>query len=212
MENIVLNAEKRVATEKVAYLRANKSVPGVVYGRKQENISLKMNASDLLRVHRKAWESHIVELHIEGETIDVLIHEVQKEPVSGDIIHIDFYAFVRWEKVTAKITIDFVWSSQAVKEWAILNENVKEIEVTCLPRDLVDSFEVDLSLLKKSEDVIRLSDLNIDTEKYEVLHLHPEEAIAIAAKAKVEVEPEDNTETATEESSENEEKSDTPPA
>lgn len=198
MAKLVLNAEKRNTADKTKVLRANRIIPGVVYGKTQESIAIQMDASDLLRIFRKAGESSIINLKIKGikEEIEVLFHDSQFEPVSGEFMHVDFYALTRWEKLTTKIHLNFIGNSEAIKEGAILSENVKEIEVSCLPKDLVSSFDVDLSLLKKEEDVIRLSDLAIDTTKFEVLHLHSEDAIAVANKAKVEVisneAPEDN--------------------
>ena len=198
MAKLVLNAEKRNTADKTKVLRANRIIPGVVYGKTQESLAIQMDASDLLRMHRKAGESSIINLKVKGikEEIEVLFHDSQFEPVSGEFMHVDFYALTRWEKLTTKIHLNFIGSSEAVKEGAILSENVREIEVSCLPKDLVSEFDVDLSLLKKEEDVIRLSDLGIDTTKFEVLHLHSEDAIAVANKAKVEVisdeAPEDN--------------------
>ncbi len=189
MKDLVLKAQKRTSEENSRDLRATRIVPAVVYGKTQEAISLKIDASDLLRMYRTAWESHIILLDVEGEKekIEVLIHDSQKEPVSGEFIHMDFFALTRGEKLTTKISLNFINDSAAVKAGALLNENVKEIEVSCLPRDLVDSFEVDLSQLKEIEDVIRLSDLGIDTEKFDVHNLHDEDAIVVAGKpAKIE--------------------------
>ncbi|MDQ7009518.1 MAG: 50S ribosomal protein L25 [Candidatus Gracilibacteria bacterium] len=198
MTKLVLNAEKRNLAEKTKVLRVNRIIPGVVYGRTQESISIQMDASELLRTFRISGESSIVNLKIKGlkEEIEVLFHDSQFEPVSGDFTHVDFYALTRGQKLTTKIHLNFIGNSEAIKEGAVLSENVKEIEVSCLPKDLIKEFDVDLSLLKKEEDVIRLSDLNIDTSKYDIHNLHADDAIAVANKAKVEVisdeAPEDN--------------------
>lgn len=184
MKDLVLKAQKRTSEENSRDLRANRVIPAVVYGKKQEPISLKIDASDLLRMYRTAWESHIILLEVEGEKekIEVLIHDFQKEPVSGEFIHMDFYALTRGEKLTTKISLNFINDSAAVQAGALLNENVKEIEVSCLPSDLVDAFDVDLSQLKEMDDVVRLSDLNIDATKYDVHNLHAEDAIVVASK------------------------------
>ena len=189
MAKLLLNAEKRNTADKTKVLRANRIVPGVVYGKTQESISIQFDASDLLRMHRKAGESQIINLKVKGikEEIEVLFHATQSEPVSGEFIHVDFYALTRGEKLTTKISLNFIGDSEAIKEGCVLSENVKELEVSCLPKDLVESFDVDLSILKEAEDVIRLSDLGIDTEKYDIAHLHAEDAIAVANKPKTEV-------------------------
>jgi len=187
MEILTLNAELRGSDEKLRELRASRVIPAVVYGKTQKSLSIKLDATDLLRAYRQVWESTIINLNVDGEVIEVLIHDYQKEPVSGEFTHVDFYALTRGEKLTTKIQLNFIWNSEALKEGAVLSENIKELEVSCLPKDLVSAFDVDLSLLKNQEDVIKLSDLGIDTEKYEIHHLHADDAIAVANKAKVEV-------------------------
>jgi len=184
MKDLVLKADKRTSEENSRDLRANRIVPAVVYGKTQKALSIKIDASDLLRMYRIAGESHIIVLDIKGEKekIEVLVHQYQREPVSGEFIHMDFYALTRGEKLTTKISLNFIGNSAAVKAGALLNENVKEIEVSCMPRDLVDGFDVDLSALKEMDDVIRLSDLNIDSEKYDIHNLHADDAIAVASK------------------------------
>ena len=95
MEKIVLKSQRRDASEEARAVRAAKEVPAVVYGHKQEAISIKMGSSDVLRAYRVAKENHIVSLELDGKKIDVLFHEVQKAPVSGAIIHVDFYAITK---------------------------------------------------------------------------------------------------------------------
>lgn len=169
MENLVLNTEIRTTEEKLSEVRTSSMVPAVVYGKNQEPLLIKINYSDFLRTFREAGESQLINLKVGKDTIEVLIHEIQREPISGDFLHIDFFAVTRWVKLTTKIALNFVWESQAVKEWALLEEQLKEIEVKVLPKNLVESFDVDLSLLKEMGDSIKVSELIIDTEKFEVL-------------------------------------------
>ncbi len=186
MEKIVLKSQRREASEEVKAIRAAKGVPAIVYGQKQEAISIKLGSSDVLRTFRVAGKNHIVTLDVDGKQLDVLFHEVQKAPVSGDIIHIDFYAITKWEKVHTNIPLVFVGVSKAkVEEAAIIEEVLKQVEVKCLPNDLVDAFEVDLSKLAAIGDNIKVSDINISS-KYEVL-TSQDEVVAIATKPKEEV-------------------------
>lgn len=197
MEKVVLNSQKRGADECVKTLRASKNVPAVVYGHKQEAVSVKLGASDVLRAYRVAGENHVVELVIDGKKMDVLFHEVQKAPVSGDIIHVDFYAITKGEKVHTHIPLVFVGVSKAkTEESAIIEELVKQLEVKCMPADLVDAIEVDLGLLEKTGDNIKVSDLKVSS-KIEVLD-SKDEVIVIAAKSKAE-KTEEATETTAEE-------------
>jgi len=169
MENLNLNVQVRTTEEILSELRASKMVPAVVYGKNQEPILLKIDNSDFLKTFRKSGESHIINLKTGKDEIEVLVHEIQRKPVSGDFLHVDFYAITRGEKVHTKIALNFTWTSQAVKEWAILDEHIKEVEVKVLPRNLVDSFEIDLSRLKEIGDSIKLSEIGIDTEKFDIL-------------------------------------------
>lgn len=183
MEKLVLNAQKRDSGENVRDLRQSKVIPAVVYGHKQETISIKLDNSELLRVYRKAWENHVVELDLDGTKIDVLFHEVQKNPVTEDFWHIDFYAVTKWEKVHTHIPLTFVWTPKAKTEHgAIIEDLVKNLEVKCLATDLVDSIEIDLTKLVNIWDTIRVSDLTV--KNIEILNA-TDEVLVVAWKPKV---------------------------
>lgn len=169
MENINLNADIRTTEEKLSEVRSSKMVPAIVYGKHQEAILLKMDNSEFLRTFRKAWESHIINLKAGKDEMEVLVHDIQREPVSGDFLHIDFYAITRGEKVTTKVSLLFIGESKAIKEWAILEEHIKEIEIKVLPKDLIDNIEVDLSKLEEIGDSIKISELNINAEKIKIV-------------------------------------------
>jgi len=108
MENINLNADIRTTEEKLSEVRSSKMIPAIVYGKHQESLLLKMDNSDFLRAFRKAGESHIINLKAGKENIEVLIHDIQREPVSGEFLHIDFYAITRGEKVHTNINLEFI--------------------------------------------------------------------------------------------------------
>lgn len=185
MEKLILKSEIRTNEENLKSLRASKIVPAIVYWHRQEPIKLKIDNSDLLRAYRAAWTNHIISLDVEWKKIDVLVHEVQRAPISWDFLHIDFYAITKWEKVHTQIPLVFVWTSKAsVEEWAIIEELLKEVEVKCLPTDLVDNFEVDLSVLEQIWDSIKVSDLKVSS-KIEILNW-ADDTIVIASKPKVE--------------------------
>jgi len=82
MEKLELNAELRGSEEKLRELRVSRVIPAVVYGGNQESLSIKVDATDLLRTFRKAGESTIITLKVDGKDIDVLFHDTQKEPLS----------------------------------------------------------------------------------------------------------------------------------
>lgn len=186
MATFDITGEIRTANETASTIRKNKKVPGIVYGKTQDPISFCLDSSAFLRLYRKAGESSIINLKVGKEDLEVLVHQTQKHPITGDFTHVDFYAITRWEALQTNIHINFVWESQAKKDGAIIEESMKEISVKCLPRNLVDHFDADLSLLVEAGQFIRVSDLGIDPEKYELL-ASEEDVVASAVTPRVEI-------------------------
>ncbi|MDD4151236.1 MAG: 50S ribosomal protein L25, partial [Candidatus Gracilibacteria bacterium] len=171
---------------------AVKMLAGIVYGHKQEPIKVKMDYSSFLKTFRISGKNHVITLDFGKNKIDTIVHDIQKEPVSGDFSHIDFLAIVKGEKINTNIPLSFIGDSAAAKEGAILEEYIKEIEVKCQPTDLVNNFEVDLSKLEKIGDIIRVEDLIIDTNKFTVI-TEGHSVIVVASQPKVQKEEEEET-------------------
>ena len=166
-DTIQLSAQTREKMgKKNESLRAEGLIPGVLYGRKIKNQLVKVDEKDFREVFEKAGESTLVNLSVDGQDkVEVLIHEIQKNPVTEKYIHIDFYQIRRGEKIIAKITLNFVGESPAVKNQdGVLIKNYDELEIKCLPKDLVHDIKVDLSKLENLEDAIRIKDLDIPKE------------------------------------------------
>jgi len=197
MTKFAISADIRAGEEKTSHLRKSKKVPGVVYGKTQEPISIVLDASEFLKLYRKAGESNIINVKVWKNDLEVLVHQTQKHPVTGDFTHVDFYAITRGETVTTKIHFNFIGESAAAKDGAIVEESMKEVEVKCLPRNLVDHFDVDLSLLAEAGDVIRVADLKLDSEKYELTG-HDDDIIAAASLPRAAVEEDEEGEEAAE--------------
>lgn len=186
MASFSIEAQIRAKDENCKHLRKEGLLPAVVYGRNQEAISLNLNGSEFLKLFRKTGESNIINLKVGKKEIEVLVHDYQKEPVSGEFIHIDFFALTRGEKLTTKVHLNFIWESAAVKEGAILEELQKELEISVLPKDLVDHIDIDLSVLVNAEDNIKVSDLVLPET---ITMLSPaNEVIVLAGKPKVKTE------------------------
>ncbi len=193
MASFAITADVRDVNQKTSEIRQTRRVPGIVYGKTQEPISLTCDSSEFLRLHRKAGESNIINLKVGKVDLEVLVHQTQKHPVSWEFTHVDFYAITRGEKLQTKIHFNFIGEAAAVKEGAIIEESLREIEVKCLPRDLVDHFDVDISVLNAAGDAIRVSDLGIDTEKYELI-TGEDTLIAAATLPRAEVAADDEVE------------------
>jgi large subunit ribosomal protein L25 len=138
----------------------SKMIPAVVYGHGFETIALKLDYQTFRRAFEQATYSTIVTLNIDDQNqVPVLIHEVQYNPVTDDIIHVDFYAVRMDEKVKTHIAFEFIGVSEAIKLGALMNVTKHEVEVSALPGDLVHTIPVDISTLEKIGDIIRIGQI-----------------------------------------------------
>jgi len=164
MEKIKLKAEKRdILGKKVAGLRRAGLIPVVLYGKGRDNMPLTVDKKEFDRAYKLSGGSTIVQVEIPDEkTKNVLIKEVDKNPINDNIIHADLYQIKMSEKITAQVPLSFVGDSVAVIDLSgSLITNKSEVEVECLPADLPHEIEVDISVLETFESVIHLKDIQI---------------------------------------------------
>ncbi len=187
MEKIELQAKPR-AIVSPAKLRKEGQIPAIIYGNKVPTENLSVPYAEFEKVFRKAGESSIISVVIDGKPRNVLIQDVQRHYLNGKFQHIDFYAVSMTEKLTATVPIHFVGVSKAVKENAgILLELLKEVQVECLPGDLPQNIEVDISALKTFTDSIHVKDLNVSDK---VTILAEPDAVVVKADPPRDVEKE----------------------
>lgn len=146
-------------TEKVKTVRAEGKVPGVVYGPKQEPVSISVDAFTLERLVREAGESTIITLEGLAQPVEVLIHGVEFDAKRSAVAHVDFYAIERGKELTTNVALEFIGEAPVVKTGATPNKILHEVEVTCRPSDLPSEIVVDLSVLADEEAVIYVKDL-----------------------------------------------------
>lgn len=164
MTNITLRANLRQELgKKVKRLRNQGLIPAVLYGPNVKNLNLSVNYADFLKVYRQAGETTLVNLVIDDQKpISVLIHDVAFNPLTDKIDHVDFYQVSMTKKIKTKIPLRFVGEAPAVKELGgVLVHGFNEVEVECLPGQLVPYLEVDISPLKTFEDALHLHDLKL---------------------------------------------------
>lgn len=137
-------------------------VPAILYGREVDNVSLKIKRTDLERLVKEAGESNLIDLNYGDNNVKVLIKETQRHPVNDVLQHVDFFQVNMKEKITTEIPLEFVGESKAIRELSgSLIRNVNALEIECLPKDLVDHLDVDISVLNTFEDEIKVSDIKI---------------------------------------------------
>lgn len=159
---LLLNLERRSTLGKrTRYLRREGTVPANVYGRGRESVAVQGLLREFRRVFREAGANAIVNVAIEGELTprQVLLRDVQRHPVTGDILHIDLYQVDLQRRVHASVPLTFVGVSEAVHLGGVLVHTLDSVQVEALPDAVPSHFDVDLSRLVSFGDAIHVSDL-----------------------------------------------------
>ena len=165
MENTVLKAKTRENKGKgLRTLRNEGMIPAVLYGHKVDSEALSIDSKEFEGFMKIAGESTIIQLYIDDkkEPRNVIIKEIQIDPITENVIHLDFYQVKMTEEMKAKVKINYTGESQAVKEsGGILIKNFSEIEVECLPANLPKEIELDITPLATFEDILNIKDLKV---------------------------------------------------
>lgn len=205
METIELTLEKRTLKGKqVNQLRRQGLVPGIVYGHHFDPVAVQVPARVLQPVLGRAGFTHLIDLRLPEwpKPEKALVREVQRDPITNEVLHVDFFRVSLTERIRAEVPITFVGEFPLRDSGsAVLLYGVDSIEVECLPADLPAAVEVDLSELREIGQTVHVRDLKL-SDKVEVL-TDPDELVVKVEPAEV---PEEVVEEAkkAEEPSENE--------
>ena len=162
MEALELKAEVRQTTGKhVAQLRRQGLVPAVVYGKGVEADLIQIEAKTLRKVLIQTGSHQLIALQIGNKKPRMtLARDIQIDAIKRHYLHVDFYAVNMSEKVTAEVPLIFVGVSPAVKDLSgILVHGLSEVEIECLPADLISAIEVNIESLAAFDDMIMVADL-----------------------------------------------------
>lgn len=194
-ETFAISATKRPATKHSAReARQNKNVPGVVYGHGTEPQPISLGASEILRLYRRAGQSTLIDLDLEGTKHSVLIHDMDIHPVRMEIRHIDLLAVNPKEKTIVHVPVLTSGESAAVKnKGGILMIEHDTVNVRCLPKDIPHHVTVDISGLQNIGDHVCVKDLAFDPKKHEVMGLDAE-AVVVSIGGKKSKDDEASTE------------------
>jgi large subunit ribosomal protein L25 len=166
-------------------------IPAELYGHGIPNVHISVPAKEFGKIFKEAGENTVVTLVIGAQKHPVLIHNVQRNFLTGDLIHIDFYQVNMKEAIVAKIPLEFIGDAPAVREQgATVNKSMLELEVEALPNDLPHRLTVDISTLDEMNKSIYVRDIVVPAG-VKIL-VDPETAVATAtppAAEEVVVEP-----------------------
>lgn len=186
--DFVLEVEKREEVGKQAAKKLRKAgfIPGVVYGHGEKTTPVKVSAVQITEFMKQSHgEAVSLKLKLGRKKYDVIIKSVERDPVTGGILHLDFQILHKGEKVTVEVPIEVVGTPIGVKQGGILEHLIRSIEVRAVPSKLPPHIEVDVSELRIGDSIF-IKDLKL--EDVEILE-DPEEAIVtvLAPRKTVEV-------------------------
>ena len=189
-----LNAESRTDTGKGASrrLRHADKVPAIIYGGGKDPQSLTLSHNEVLRnLEHEAFYSHILSVKIDGSETRAILRDLQRHPSKPRILHMDLQRISESEKLKTQVPLHFLGEEDApgVKGGGLVSHDQTEVAIECLPKDLPEFIEVDISALDIG-DSIHLSDLSVP-EGVTLLELargedHDQNVVSIHVKRVVE--------------------------
>jgi len=155
MSNVVLSARNRKSAGSAEARRIRRSgrVPAVLYGRTGKAVSLDLDALELSRSVKSISESTIVKVDVEGKAYDAFVKDTQWDIIDGNILHVDFYEVESGVVLRARVSLHLKGNPIGVREGGNLENPLHEIEVECLPKDLPERIEIDISDLKVNQSL-----------------------------------------------------------
>lgn len=161
-ETITLTATRRdILGKQVRSLRNAGQTPAVVHDHGKKSIHIVVEEKEFKKVYHSAGKHHPVILKIDGKSYTTLIKDVTNKPASGTIFHSVFQAISANETVKAEIPIHLTGEIPAERASLLVLQNLNSVEVEALSKDLVDSLDVDASVLVEVGDTITVADLKV---------------------------------------------------
>ena len=185
MEQVRLVSQFRTTTGKSAarQLRRAGQIPAVMYGGKHGNLSLVLSALDLRNLIGKGIGSHLIDLEISRdggtEKVPVILKEYQLDPVKRSLVHADFFEVTMDQAIEIQVPIELVGTAPGVKAGGVIEFVTRELSIECLPADILDKVDVDISALEIGS-AITVKDITL-SDNYTVLT--DEEVVVVTVAA-----------------------------
>lgn len=201
MADLTLKAAKRdILGKKTRFLRRQGITPTHLFGHDIKSLALQCNTTELQRIIAQGGTTRLIDVNIEEERRprSVFIREIQRDVISGQLLHVDFYQIKKTEKITADIPIVLAGEAPAAKSKDnMIEHSLTQIGVECLPDKLPPQIEVNLNLLEEAGQAIYVRDITLDPDI--TVTTDPDQIIVKVSRVKVVVEKEEVVEVAEEE-------------
>jgi len=185
MSKVMLQAKNRekFGSAESRRLRKKGRIPAVIYGRTGKSVSIDLDSSEFVKGTKGISESTIVKVSVDDKSYDAFVKATQRNIIDGNILHIDFYEVESGVALRAKVSIILHGNPIGVREGGMLETPSHEIEIECLPKDLPERIEVDISSLKANQS-LHVRDIALG-EGVRLLS-NPDQVLALVRFAKAE--------------------------
>lgn len=205
IEKLKVETREEIGKNKVNKIRKAEYIPGVIYGRDQNTYHVKIKENEFYKTLRKFGRSSMLNLDLDGETVPVIIKEIQSDVINNKVVHVDFQKLVMTEKIKMNIPINLIGKDNIKIQPSMVVQQLDEIEIECLPGDIPEVIEGDVSNIDFKTPLL-VKNLNIfGNEKITILK-NENDAVAILVEPSryTEEEPAETTEETPEETTEDE--------
>ena len=190
MDNLALEAAKRdVLGKKTRFLRRQGITPTHLFGHDIKSLALQCDTSQLQKIISQAGMTRLINLKIDDDKQPkgVFIREIQRDEVSRQLLHVDFYQVRKGEKIRVDVPIVLVGEAPAMKgKGRMLTHGVTSLPIECLPDKLPSQIEVDISPLEEVEQAIYVKDILLDPDI--TVHADPDQLVVKVSEVLVKVE------------------------
>lgn len=174
--------EAKIRTEIAKEARLNDVIPAVLYGKDTPSTMVAVGVSEFIKVYRITGRNNIISLTVDKKKYNVLVHEAQRHPVTGAFLHLDFLTVDMKSEIHVQIPVNLTGISPAVLAGGELNQIIHALDVKCLPTDIVTGFELDISTLTENGMTLCVSDMNIDTKKFQLMSQPGDSVVSVQAR------------------------------
>jgi len=188
MSKVVLQAKDRqkYGSAESRRIRKNGRIPAVIYGRSGKSVSIDLDSTEFVKGTKGISESTIVKVEVGGKSYEAFVKGTQRNIIDGNILHIDFYEVESGVALRAKVSLIFNGNPVGVREGGMLETPLHEIEIECLPKDLPERIEIDISNLKANQS-LHVRDIALGQGVR--LLSNPDQTVALVKFAKAEAAP-----------------------
>jgi large subunit ribosomal protein L25 len=165
-------------------LRASGKIPAIIYGHTKPT-AIVVDAREFRTAFKRITENTIIQLTMPGGVHEVLVKDYQRDNLTGDILHIDFYEFEKGKALRTRVPVRLTGNPVGVKEGGILEVLLRALEVECLPKDLPEEIVLDISELALDR-ALHVRDLSLPDGVRSVIG--PDQVVCLVAHRKAEEE------------------------